>query len=249
MAKNLFVRVRNTLKRLILGDKFYLHDDVPLAKTIAHDKWQDYLINLANKNHWKVLEIGSREVTGISSMRKRMYDAQYVGFDFYPGSNVDVVGDVHKLSEYFNGEKFDLIFTSACFEHFAMPWIASQEIVKLLKNGGYIFVETHYSYSSHERPWHYFQFSENALEVLFNKEMGIECIEKGVSNPIASRFTKYAVKPLRSRKITGMYCHSEFLGKKFQDVPEFNWYNINLDDIYNGTMYVKPDSENIKKEC
>ena len=154
MTKNLYIFLRDFVKSLILGDKFYLHKDVPLSKTIAHDKWQDYLIELANKNHWKVLEIGSREVTGVSLMRKRLVSAEYVGFDFYPGNNVDVIGDVHKLSSYFNGEKFDLIFSSACFEHFAMPWIASQEMVKLLKIGGYIFVETHYSYSSHERPWH-----------------------------------------------------------------------------------------------
>lgn len=241
MTKNLYIFLRDFVKSLILGDKFYLHKDVPLSKTIAHDKWQDYLIELANKNHWKVLEIGSREVTGVSLMRKRLVSAEYVGFDFYPGNNVDVIGDVHKLSSYFNGEKFDLIFSSACFEHFAMPWIASQEMVKLLKIGGYIFVETHYSYSSHERPWHYFQFSEKALEVLFNREMGIECVEKGVSNPLIARFSKYAVKYLRGRKIPGLYCHSEFLGKKFKDVEDFNWYNVNVEDIYRGTKYIEPN--------
>lgn len=241
MTKNLYIFLRDFVKSLILGDKFYLHKDVPLSKTIAHDKWQDYLIELANKNHWKVLEIGSREVTGVSLMRKRLVSAEYVGFDFYTGNNVDVIGDVHKLSSYFNGEKFDLIFSSACFEHFAMPWIASQEMVKLLKMGGYIFVETHYSYSSHERPWHYFQFSEKALEVLFNREMGIECVEKGVSNPLIARFSKYAVKYLRGRKIPGLYCHSEFLGKKFKDVEDFNWYNVNVEDIYRGTKYIEPN--------
>ena len=241
MTKNLYIFFFFFVKSLILGDKFYLHKDVPLSKTIAHDKWQDYLIELANKNHWKVLEIGSREVTGVSLMRKRLVSAEYVGFDFYPGNNVDVIGDVHKLSSYFNGEKFDLIFSSACFEHFAMPWIASQEMVKLLKIGGYIFVETHYSYSSHERPWHYFQFSEKALEVLFNREMGIECVEKGVSNPLIARFSKYAVKYLRGRKIPGLYCHSEFLGTKFKDVEDFNWYNVNVEDIYRGTKYIEPN--------
>ena len=242
MINKLFNCLKNRLNNFILGDKFYLCNDVPLAKNIAHDKWQDYLIDLANKNHWRVLEIGSREVTGVSSMRKRLFDAEYVGFDFYSGNNVDIIGDVHKLSSYFNGEKFDLIFTSACFEHFAMPWIASQEIVKLLKVGGYIFVETHYSYSSHERPWHYFQFSENALEVLFNREMGIECLEKGVSNPLIAKFSKYAVKYLRGRKIPGLYCHSEFLGKKFKDVDDFNWYNV--EDIYRGTKYIEPNRSN-----
>lgn len=244
MINKLFNCLKNRLNNFMSGDKFYLRNDVPLAQNLAHDRWQDYLIELANKNHWKVLEIGSREVTGDSSMRKRLVDAEYVGFDFYPGNNVDVVGDVHKLSSYFNDEKFDLIFTSACFEHFAIPWIASQEMVKLLKVGGYIFVETHYSYSSHERPWHYFQFSENALEVLFNREMGIDCIEKGVSNPIIARFSKYAVKYLRGRKIPGLYCHSEFFGKKFKNVDDFNWYNVNVEDIYRGTKYIEPNKSN-----
>ena len=104
MINKLFNCLKNRLNNFILGDKFYLCNDVPLAKNIAHDKWQDYLIDLANKNHWRVLEIGSREVTGVSSMRKRLFDAEYVGFDFYSGNNVDIIGDVHKLSSYFNGE-------------------------------------------------------------------------------------------------------------------------------------------------
>ena len=244
MINKLFNCLKNIINNFILYFIFFLCYVVLLAKNIAHDKGQVYLIELANKNHWRVLEIGSREVTGVSSMRKRLFDAEYVGFDFYSGNNVDIIGDVHKLSSYFNGEKFDLIFTSACFEHFAMPWIASQEIVKLLKVGGYIFVETHYSYSSHERPWHYFQFSENALEVLFNREMGIECLEKGVSNPLIAKFSKYAVKYLRGRKIPGLYCHSEFLGKKFKDVDDFNWYNVNVEDIYRGTKYIEPNKSN-----
>jgi hypothetical protein len=33
--------------------------------------------------------------------------------------------------------------------------------------GGVLFVETHFSFSSHERPWHFFQFSDMALRVLF----------------------------------------------------------------------------------
>lgn len=240
MINKLFNCLKNRLNNLMLGDKFYLANDVPFAKNIAHDKWQNYLIELANKNHWKVLEIGSREVTGGSSMRERLCNAEYIGFDFYSGSNVDIVGDVHKLSSYFNGTKFDLIFTSACFEHFAMPWIASQEIIKLLKVGGYVFVETHYSFSSHERPWHYFQFSENALEVLFNREMGIECVEKGVSNPLVAKFSKYAAKYLRGHKVTGMYCHSEFLGKKFKEADGFSRDKADLNNIYNGTQYVFP---------
>jgi predicted SAM-dependent methyltransferase len=94
-----------------------------------------------------VLELGSRNVTG-SNLRNRFSNTDYVGFDFYAGENVDIVGDAHKLSSYFaNKEKFDLIFSSAVFEHLYMPWVAAVEIQKLLKVGGYVFIETHFSFS------------------------------------------------------------------------------------------------------
>jgi SAM-dependent methyltransferase len=171
-------------------DKQFLVADVPLCKIVSHQKWQKYLYGIGNKKGMRILEIGSREVTGQSSARKEFSNAKYIGFDFYPGNNVDVVGDAHKLSSYFEGEeKFDIIYTSACFEHFAMPWIVATEIAKLLKVGGVVFVETHFSFSSHERPWHFFQFSDMALKTLFSSALGFECIEAGMSNPLVGRFS------------------------------------------------------------
>lgn len=52
-------------------------------------------------------------------------------------------GDAHYLFSYFeDGKKFDLIFSSAVFEHLAMPWKVAEEISKMLRCGGYFFVET-----------------------------------------------------------------------------------------------------------
>lgn len=241
MSQTLLSKIKENIKCFIYGDKYYLHDDVVMSDKMAHGKWENELIELANKNHWKVLEIGSRAVVFGSYFRAKMVDAEYVGFDFHPGDNVDVVGDIHKLSTYFEeNQKFDLIFSSAVFEHLAMPWIAAEEIAKMLKVGGYVFLETHYSYASHERPWHFFQFSEQALRVLFNKTLGFECVEAGVSSPIVARFSNLSQKYLRKQRITGMYCHSEFLGKKVKDVENFSWEKVDLDDIYNGTQYCLP---------
>jgi len=116
----------------------------------------------------RVLEIGSREVTGPSQARARFVDAEYVGFDYYPGPNVDIVGDVHRLSSCFlENEKFDIIYSIACFEHFAMPWLVASEISKILKVGGIVYVKTHFSNGAHELPWNFFQFSDMGLRVLF----------------------------------------------------------------------------------
>ena len=223
-------------------DKNFLSPDVPLSKIVSHQKWQSYLYELGNKPGMSILEIGSREVTGKSTARERFSRAKYVGFDYYPGNNVDIVGDAHRLSSYFKAaDTFDIVYSSACFEHFAMPWIVALEISKVLKVGGIVFIETHFSFSSHERPWHFFQFSDMALRVLFSDALGFECIEAGMSNPIVGRFSSIADVYLRNTPVTGLYCHSEYLGRKARNVENFSWGNVDLGKVVGGTKYPEPE--------
>jgi len=222
-------------------DKQFIVTDVPMSTIVSHQKWEKYLYEIGNKPGLRILEIGSREVTGKSSARKNFSNASYIGFDLYPGNNVDIVGDAHKLSSYFAGEaKFDIIYSSSCFEHFAMPWVVAIEISKLLKVGGIVFVETHFSFASHERPWHFFQFSDMALRALFSNALGFECIEAGMSNPLVGRFSSLADKYLKNKPVVGLYCHTEYLGKKIRDVDDFDWKTVDLFDIVGETKYPEP---------
>lgn len=218
-----------------------LAKDIPMSKLVSHQNWRKYLYEIGNKPGMRVLEIGSREVTGASNDRKEFSKAEYVGFDYYPVDNVDIVGDAHQLSSYFEDrEQFDIVYSSACFEHFAMPWIVATEIAQVLKEGGFVFVETHFSYSSHERPWHFFQFSDMGLKVLFSEALGFECVEAGMSNPIVGRFSSLADTCLQNQKVKSLYCHSEYLGKKVRDVKNFDWKQIVLSNVVGETKYPAP---------
>lgn len=215
---------------------------IPAPKLVGHSAWADYLEREFNKPGLKVLEIGSRVVTG-ANHRNRFSQADYLGFDFYPGENVDVVGDAHRLTEYFpKDQKFDLIFSSAVFEHLHMPWVVAEEITKLLKVGGHVFVETHFSYIAHERPWNFFQFSDMGLRALFNSGLGYDLIDYGLSNPIGGFFTGQADRYLRYRPITELYCHSQILCRKREDVSDFAWRTLDVDSVVNGTRYPPPNS-------
>ncbi len=224
----------------VLSPVLYEDEQVKTDMDIHHDNWAKTLKALCDKDGMDVLEIGSRMVTG-DYWRKYFEKASYTGFDYYMGENVDVVGDAHKLSTYFD-KKFDLIYSSAVFEHLAMPWQAALEIVKLLKPGGYVFIETHYSFESHERPWHFFQFSENALDVLFPQKFGMQCVKKSCCNLMEGRFSVEASQYLQGRRVRGLYCHSEYLGKKVKDVcaSDLQWSNIALEDVVGSTSYPAP---------
>jgi len=222
-------------------DKRFLNKDVKAPKLVGHRQWQNYLYEIGNKPGMRILELGSREVTGQSRDRQMLSKAEYVGFDYYAGNNVDVVGDAHKLSSYFKeGEKFDIIYSSACFEHFAMPWLVSVEIAKLLKVGGIVLVETHFSFSAHERPWNFFQFSDMAMKTLFSPALGFETLDVGMSNPIVGRFSSLADKYLRLKPVAGLYCHVEYLGKKVKEVKDFDWGSLELDEVVGDTKYPAP---------
>jgi SAM-dependent methyltransferase len=125
----------------------------------------------------RILEIGSRNRSGI--VRKGLIPPQleYVGLDILPGENVDVVGDAHELSLLFPPESFDAIFTISVFEHLMMPWKATIEMNRVLKPGGLVMVTSHQTWPLHETPWDYWRFSDQAWHALFNTLTGFEILE------------------------------------------------------------------------
>jgi len=201
---------------------------------IHHANWP-YLL-YAQFTGKAVLEIGSRNVTGFDH-RAGFSHADYTGFDIHEGKNVDVIGDAHRLSKYFPEKKFDLVFSAATFEHLAMPWVVAAEINRVLKPGGTVFIETHFAYGLHSLPWHFFHFTDLGLRALFSRALGFECIEAGLCNPVDGKFAAGADGYLRGQKVTGMFCHSAYLGRKIADIGRVDWENIPVEKVTDNTNY------------
>ena len=123
-----------------------------------------------------VLEIGSRNVTGIT--RRHLFPSveRYIGFDVHPGEGVDVVGDAHQLANYFEPNSVDAIFAVSVFEHLAFPWKVAMEINRVLKPGGYVFVSTHPTWPAHELPWDFWRYPVAGLANLFIHDTGFEVL-------------------------------------------------------------------------
>jgi hypothetical protein len=67
-------------------------------------------------------------------------------------------------------------------------------------------------------------------------------LEAGMSNPMVGRFSALADEYLRFRPIAGLYCHSEYLGRKVREVDDFSWSGVDLQQAAGGTAYPQPQS-------
>jgi SAM-dependent methyltransferase len=123
----------------------------------------------------RVLELGTRRVEGRPSTIRRDWAPQnvsYVGCDYQPGLDVDIVIDAERLSSSFELGSVDAVIACSVFEHIRKPWLAAREIAKVLKPGGIVFVQTHQTYPIHADPYDYWRFSREAMETLLDAETG-----------------------------------------------------------------------------
>ena len=124
-----------------------------------------------------ILDIGGRDRSKLD--RSQQFENDVTVFDILAGENVDVVGDAHHLSDYFEKNQFDAAISVCVFEHLAMPWKVVAEMNKVLKVGAYSMLYTHQTIGLHDMPWDFFRFSEDTWPVLFNDKTGFEIIERG----------------------------------------------------------------------
>lgn len=123
----------------------------------------------------RILELGTkRSISDRPTLSRHLFPhaAEYIGTDFQPGLDVDVVADAHSLSASFAPESFDAIISLSTFEHLKYPFLAAHEIMKCLKVGGRLFVQTHQTFHLHAYPSDYFRFSTEALSAMFPAQMG-----------------------------------------------------------------------------
>ncbi|MBF0609315.1 MAG: class I SAM-dependent methyltransferase [Candidatus Magnetobacterium sp. LHC-1] len=131
----------------------------------------------------RILEIGSRKVVGSMPRQLISSKAEFVGLDIMEGQGVDVVGDAHRLSELFEPDSFDGVYSAAVFEHIAMPWKVALEINRVLRRGGFAYIGSHHTYPMHEMPWDFWRYGNDAFSTIFGVFNGFEVENEGLVWP------------------------------------------------------------------
>lgn len=87
-----------------------------------------------------------------------------------------IIADITDCRSTIPDESFDVVFSSDVFEHIDRPWLAAQEISRILKPGGVSITYTLFSWRNHPCPIDYWRYSAECLEYLF---ADLELLEKG----------------------------------------------------------------------
>lgn len=124
----------------------------------------------------KSLPLGTRILNLGSKNTKLETEATPINLDirFFP--NVDVLGDGHQLP--FRDNSFDCVLCNAVLEHVPYPQKVADEIIRVLKGGGYACIQVPFLEVVHYSPGDYYRFTPNGLQVLFKN---LEEIKSGVS--------------------------------------------------------------------
>jgi hypothetical protein len=92
-------------------------------------------------------------------------DARVLGFEYLPFELPEVFGDGHTLP--FIDSSFDVVFSQAVFEHMRDPFLGAREILRILKPGGLVYVESAFMQPLHAVPYHFFNTTPWGIETLF----------------------------------------------------------------------------------
>lgn len=90
---------------------------------------------------------------------------KYVGFDIEPHSRVDFVGYNWDLP--FQDNEFDALISTQVLEHTAKIQETVQEIRRVVKNGGLIYISVPLTFPEHGIPYDFYRFTRYGLMEVF----------------------------------------------------------------------------------
>lgn len=180
----------------------------------------------------RVLEVGSKYINGSIRpfIERFMKPKEYIGVDIEPGRFVDVILPAERLVEYFGEESFDVVISTELLEHVRDWRLVVDNMKKVLKRGGYIYITTRSrGFPYHGYPYDFWSYELEDMVKIFS-DFKIVCLKRDPSMP--GVFIK-ARKPedWRPIKLSDIALYSMILGKRMTKCP-----NINDMPIYQKAM-------------
>ena len=120
------------------------------------------------------LEVGSKDYGSTQNFRPLFAGkGEYVGVDMEDGPGVDVVLDLtdefQKVDAKLSGKRFSTVICLSVLEHCDQPFKIAENLMRLMKPGGWICIGVPFSWKIHAYPNDYWRFTPEGIRKLFYK--------------------------------------------------------------------------------
>lgn len=121
-----------------------------------------------------VLEVGSKAYGAFTTDFRKTYPGEYVGVDLAEGEGVDAVVDLSRTLGSLPESHFDLVICCSVLEHVDQPYAMADNLVRLLRPGGRIYISVPWTWRYHAYPDDYWRFSWRGIQTLFPESVSWE---------------------------------------------------------------------------
>lgn len=90
-------------------------------------------------------------------------------FDIAPDSDCDYIGDICKHNDFLSDDSFDYVVCTEVLEHTLHPFDATEEIWRILKPGGKLFLSVPFNFRIHGPLPDCWRFTEHGIRLLLKR--------------------------------------------------------------------------------
>jgi len=146
---------------------------------------------------------------------------QYLILDKVSDYNSDIVGDIHNLP--FEDNSVESIICIAVLEHVEKPWQAIDEMYRVLKPGGYLYIYVPFLYYYHPMKGYYkdyYRFTKNGLKYLLKDFSHLE-----LQNVRGALHTVFNLVPFINKYLGNFFIILDILFRKDKS-DQTSGYNV-----------------------
>jgi SAM-dependent methyltransferase len=121
-------------------------------------------------------------------------------FDIDPASGCTYIGDICKYNNFLSDNTYDYVVCTEVLEHTLRPWDAVNEIYRILKRGGTLFLSVPFNFRIHGPLPDCWRFTEHGLQILLGGRfviLELNAIETPDRPLMPIHYTVVAQKPSR----------------------------------------------------
>lgn len=152
----------------------------------------DFIENYQDQIKGNVLDLG----TGTWTWPQERFGEQctITTFDQFAHDHIDIVGDLHKLSDFVKKDYYDVVFCLDVIEHLENPFIAIAQIYQVLKKAGVLLASTPFAKNLHgEEYGDYWRITRQGWRLLL-KDFRVIQVEWIGAEPYPRAYFLYALK-------------------------------------------------------